>query len=181
MIQVEVQIWNKRWWKVFNRQNSPEASSCCTEYQKLEYAEHGVSKLVCEHVGREAPKPRDHLEHKVRDIRGTRITKERKEVIQRKKYARHNSTYDRKLKRHNNYVKHVLYQTLFTARFLWQINFICGALSEINCYLRPKSSFLPWCRHRKFSNWRTFEKFDRAEETIKQLNIKAYSLLQISG
>ena len=48
--------------------------------QKLEYAEHGVSK-VWEHVGREAPKARDRLEHKVRDIRSTRITKERKEVI----------------------------------------------------------------------------------------------------
>ena len=51
-----------------------------TEYQKLEDARHGVSK-VCEHVGREAPKARDHLEHKVRDTRGTRITKKRKEVI----------------------------------------------------------------------------------------------------
>ena len=48
--------------------------------QKLEYAGHGVSK-VWEHVGRKAPKGRDHLEHKVRDIRGTRIMKERKEVI----------------------------------------------------------------------------------------------------
>ena len=57
----------------------------------------------------------------------------------------------------------VVYQTLFTTRFLCQINFIYRALSEINCYLRQKSSFLPWRRHRKISNRRKFEKFDRAE------------------
>ena len=67
--------------KVFNRQNSPDAAPWYTEYQKLEYAGHGVSKLVCEHIGCKAPKARDHLVHMVRDIRATRITKERKEVI----------------------------------------------------------------------------------------------------
>ena len=56
MIQVEVQIWNKRWWQVFKRQNSPEAAPWYTEYQKLEHLEHGVRK-ISEHVGRKFPKP----------------------------------------------------------------------------------------------------------------------------
>ena len=42
----------------------------------------------------------------------------------------------------------------FFSEVLCQINFIYGALSEINCYLRPKSSFLPWCRQRKICNRR---------------------------
>ena len=49
-------------------------SSMVHRYQKLECAGQGVIK-TCEHVGRGSPKARDHLEHKVRDIRGTRITK----------------------------------------------------------------------------------------------------------
>ena len=47
-------------------------------------------------------------------------------------------------------------------------------LSEINCYLRPKSSFLPWCRQRKISNRRKFKKNNRAEwdnQAVKHLSL----------
>ena len=55
MIQVQVQIWNKKLWKVFDRQDLSGAAPWYTDYSKLEYTGHGVSK-VCEHVGREASK-----------------------------------------------------------------------------------------------------------------------------
>ena len=155
MIQVEVQIWNKRWWQVFKRQNSPEAAPWYTEYQKLEHLEHGVRK-ISEHVGCKFPKPpraqgtwyKRHENHERKE--GGHI---KKEMCETQQHVWHKA----------QEAKEPLYQTLFTARFLCQIIiFIYRALSEINCYLRPKSSFLPWCRYH-ISNQRKFEKFNRAE------------------